>query len=333
MAVRRFAFTLCVAGVINATVAHSQSMAVELSQNAGYSTENVAAVATQLRAFGEVASGIRFTAEGAWAARSAADSDVFGAAYPYTNRIQVIEAYGERTFQPQGGIVGIRFGRYRTPFGISSSSDHAYVGFLRSPLIRYDGYFALSNNFLEHGADVIVGTPRLSLEASLGAPADVGTANRRAGLDTVLRGQAAVGSVIVGVSHILTRPYQPLTFARGRAAFTGVDVRWMRDGVQARGEWIAGRPFDGTTTTGGYADLIIHRPRMGPVTAVARVDRLAYDAVPPFALFAERYTAGARIRVLDRLAVQVELLHQSRALPQRRATAIDLGLTYSVRRN
>jgi hypothetical protein len=333
MAVKRVAITLAVAGVMHATAAQSQSMAVELAQNAGYSTENVAALATQLRAFGEIPSGVRFTVEGAWAARSAAGSDVFGAAYPYGNRVQVIEAYGERMFQPGRGLVGLRMGRYRTPFGISSGSDHAYVGFLRAPLIRYDGYFALSNNFLEHGADVIVGAPRLSLEASVGVPADVSRAPRRSGLDTVVRGQGTVGSVIVGVSHILTRPYQPLAFARGHAEFTGIDVRWMREGVQMRGEWIAGRPFDGPTTTGGYADVIIHRPRMGPVTAVARVDRIAYDTIPRFALFAQRYTAGARIRVFDQLAAQIEVLHQTSQLPQRRPTAMDVGLTYSVRRH
>ena len=105
----------------------------------------------------------------------------------------MIEAYGERTFQPRQGLIGIRVGRYRTPFGISSASDHAYIGFLRAPLIRYDDYFALSNSFLEHGADVIVGTPRLSLEASIGVPADVGTVQRRSGVDTVMRGQSVFG--------------------------------------------------------------------------------------------------------------------------------------------
>jgi acetyl-CoA acyltransferase len=40
----------------------------------------------------------------------------------------------------------------------------------------------------------------------------------------------------------------PATFAFGKNVFTGVDVRWMHKGVQLRGEWITGRPFDGTTT-------------------------------------------------------------------------------------
>lgn len=331
---KRFAIAVFMTSVLHATVAHGQSVGVELAQTGGYSTEHVAAVATQLRAFGEVAPPrLRFNVEVAWAIRSAEKSDAFGAAYPYDGGVKVIEAYGERTFLPGRGLFGIRAGRYRTPFGISSGSDHAYNGFPRAPLIRYDGYFALSNNFLEQGIDVIVGTPRLSFEASVGVPGDVGEAKRRSGLDTVLRGQGAFGSMIVGVSHIDTRPYQSPRFARGHAVFTGIDVRWMRDGVQARGEWIAGRPFDGTTTTGGYADVIVHRPGMGPLSAVLRAEQLAYEAAAPFAMTAQRYTAGTRIRVIDRLTAEIALVHHTRQLPQRRPTALDVGLTYSLRRD
>jgi hypothetical protein len=319
--------------VSHATVASSQSVAVEINQTVGVSTENVAAAATQVRAFGEAVAGVRFMGEAAWAARSAGETDAFGAAYPYANRAQVIEAYAERTFLPGPFLVGIRGGRYRTPFGISSGSDHAYNGFLRAPLIRYDDYYALSNNFLEHGGDVIVGVPRLTLEVSAGVPADVGSASRRQGLDTVVHGQGALGALIVGMSYIRTRPYQDEFFAKGRAVFTGLDVRFMRGGVQARGEWISGRPFDGTTTTGGYADLIVHRPSMGPITAVMRAEHLAYEAPAPFQLYGTRYTGGARIRLLGRLTAVVDVIHQSHDLPQRRATSVDVGLTYSVRSN
>ena len=63
----------------------------------------------------------------------------------------MIEAYAERTFrragddQPAGG-------QFRTPFGIYTRSDYGYTGFVRPPLIRYDGYFGLSNNYMERGA-------------------------------------------------------------------------------------------------------------------------------------------------------------------------------------
>ena len=73
---------------------------------------------------------------------------------------------------------------------------------------------------------------------------------------------------------ITTQPYQPETFAKGRTVFTGVDARWMAGGVQLRGEWLFGRPWDGTTTRGGYFDVSVHRPVMGPVTAVFRTERL-----------------------------------------------------------
>ena len=333
MAVTRFAFAVFAAALMHASVAPAQPVAVEASQSGGYSTEEIAAVATQLRAFGEVTPArVRFNVEAAWGTRSAEGSDVFGAAYPYDGPLQIIEAYGERTFLPGRALFGAKAGRYRTPFGISSASDHAYLGFMRAPLIRYNDYWALSNTFLEHGVDVIAGTPHLSLEASVGVPADVGETIRRPGLNTVLRGQSAFGPMIVGVSHIRTQPYQNPRFAHGDAVFSGIDVRWMRDGVQARGEWIAGRPFDDRSTTGGYLDLIVHRPSMGPVTAVLRAERLVYDAPPPRAMAAERYTAGTRIRILDQLTAQVALVHQSEQIPQRRPTALDLGLTYSIRR-
>jgi hypothetical protein len=323
------AWALVAAG---AASAGAQSIAVDAEQTAGASTGHVAAAATQVHLFGDVGSGVRFLTEASWATRTETTSDVFGAAYPYDNRVRVIETYAERMFQPGGRMLAVRVGRYRTPFGMSSASDHAYIGFLRAPLIRYDGYYALSNNFLEHGADVVFGTPRLLVEGSLGVPADVGTAGRRRGADAVVRAQSTVGSAIVGVSVISTHPYQSPLFAQGRARFAGVDARWMRAGVQARGEWIIGRPFDGTTTTGGYVDLIVHRPRMGPLTAVARAERLSYQTIAPFELYGHRYTAGARLRVFDRWTVEVEVVRQNAGLPEHRPTALDVAVTYAVRR-
>jgi hypothetical protein len=332
MAVRTLAIATA-AVLLHGTAVRGQSATFEVTQSAGYSTEQVAAAATQAKVFGDAWAGIRFTAEAAWGARSESESDVFGAAYPYENRLQVIEAFAERIFQPGPSLFVLRAGRYRTPFGISNGSDHAYTGFLRAPLIRYDDYYALSNNFLEHGLDVVVGTPRASLEVSAGTPGDVGEAQRRHGLDTVVRGQLAGGPLVVGVSYLDTLPYQPEIYAFGRATFTGVDVRWMQAGVQVRSEWITGQPFDGTTTTGGYVDVIVHRPRMGPVTAVARAERLDYQAPAPFALRTHRYTAGARVRMLQALTLQLQLVRQPPQLPSDRSTALDLAITYSIRRH
>jgi hypothetical protein len=325
--------------VLSASVAAAQVVATEVDMTAGYSTEDVSAAATQIRAFGEVRGGIRFFGEAAWGARYFTESrpksatDVFGAAYPYENRAQLIEAFGERTFTPGRGLIGLRAGRFRTPFGIYNRGDHAYSGFLRAPMIRYDDYYALSNNFLEHGADLIVGAPQAFIEASIGAPADVGVAQRRSGVDTVIRGQAYYRSVIVGASYYRAMPYQPVLFAKGHAVFTGMDVRWMHGGIQARGEFITGRPFDGTTTTGGYVDLLVHRVGMGPLTAVARLERLDYDTTSPFFLFARRAMAGARIRIPGGLTAQIAAGHQWRQQIQRDRTALDLSLTYSLRRD
>jgi hypothetical protein len=313
--------------VLLASPAHGQFVSVEAAQTGGYSTTGNAAAATQLRVFGDAALGVTFNLETAWAVRSGDETDAFGAAYPYDGRLQVIEAFGERMFHRSGALVAVRAGRFRTPFGIASASDHAYSGFLRAPLIRYDNYFALSNNFLENGASVVAGVPTLFVETTLGAPGDVGKAVRPTGVDRIVRVQAAYRSFIVGASYIATRPFQSPLFAHGTTTFTGIDGRWMRDGVEVRGEWISGRPFDGTHTAGGYVDLLVHRPGLGPLTAVIRAERLGYDAAPPFALYAHRYTAGGRVRLPGSLSAQVNMLWQD-SVPDQGRSAVDVALSY-----
>ena len=331
MITRRTVALAIAASALTSVTARSQSLVTEATVSAGASTDGVTAVATQLRAFGDAPLRMRYFVEAAWATDRRHASDAFGGAYPYRDRVQAIEAYGEWLADTKA-VVATRVGRYRVPFGISSASDHAYNGFLRAPLIRYDGYFALSNTFLEHGADVLVGVPRFTVEASLGIPADVGGSVRRPGLDTVIRVQSAVSDAIVGVSHIRTEPYQPARYATGNTVFTGIDVRWMRDGVQLRGEWIGGQPFAGTTTTGWYADALVHRPRMGPVTAIARVEQLHYDTVPQRTLHSKRQTVGAQVRVFRGASAQLNVMHHTGLLHQPRRATVDAGVSYSVRR-
>jgi hypothetical protein len=329
---------LCAAFLIGAiarpVAAAAQTVIGEAAVAAGHSTQaDTSAAATQVRLFGDVTPALRFFAEGTWARTSNSEVDAFGTAYPYRNRGQVMEAYAEWVVSSGGRVLGLKGGRYRMPFGISSGSDHAYTGFLRAPLIRYDGYFALSNNFLEHGVTAVAGVPRLTVEGSLGAPADVGVAQRRRGVDAVVRVQHHTGPLIVGASVVRTLPYQSPRFARGHAIFGGVDARWMRGGLQLRGEWLGGRPFDGTTTTGWYADVILHRVGMGPVTALARLERLDYDANPPFDLHATRQIIGTRVRLVDGLAVQANFVGQTGAIARTASTALDVGIVYSIRRD
>lgn len=323
------ALALCTAVPVQA-----QTAAVELAQSVGTSSEGIDAAATQVRASGEPARGLRLSAELAWGTRSRDGSDVFGTAYPYDRALRPIEVWADYAPPPGLGLRAIRAGRYRTPFGMAAASDHAYLGFLRPPLVRYGGYFALSNGYLEHGVDVVAGVPRLSLEASVGRPGDVGTAQRRPGWTSVLRAQGAAGPFVIGVSAIDTMPYQPVTFAKGRARFAGLDARWMAHGVQLRGEWLGGRPFTGTSTTGGYLDLLVHVPGMGPVTALARVERLDYDtANTRFALHTQRVATGARVRVWRGLSLAVNAVHQTGQQTQRARTAIEAGVTLAMRKD
>ena len=315
--------------VPQALSAQSPTASMEVSVTGGASTEDARAVGTQVRLFGELARDLRFYGEGAWGLRSATTSDVFGAAYPYDSRLRPIEVFGEKLFRGETLLAGVRAGRYRTPFGIHSRSDHAYSGFLRAPLIRYDGYWALSNNHLEGGVDVFAGRPDLQVEASLGIPQDVGSAIRRRGLNRVVRVQGYRGAFIAGASHIRSNPSERRSFAVGDSTFTGIDLRWMRGGTQLRGEWITGQPFNGVSTTGWYVDAMVHRRALGPVTLVARAEELDYDAGTR-SRYMQRYTAGARAQLPRGVVAHVNAVHQPHRMHGRR-TALDVAVSYVVR--
>lgn len=322
-----------VAVMLASAPALAQSVTAETDLSAGVSTENIRAGAVQVRLFGASASDWRFFAE---ATLSAVDgpADAFSAAYPYDGRLRPMEIYVEKMFRPRNQLLGIRGGRYRTPFGISSRSDHGYAGFTRAPLMRYGEDFAFSNTFMEGGVSVVAGSPRLFAEASLGVPQDEGELRRRQGLDASVRVQGYFKSLIVGASRLHTGRDKSLgAFARGRAVYNGVDGRWMAGGVQLRGEWIFGRPFNRVTIRGGYLDLMVHRVGMGPVTAVARVERLDYTATTPSrSIYLHRLTAGTRIRLLPWLTGQVNVIHQPKGLAAGRTNVLDAALTCTVRR-
>jgi len=327
---RALAVVAFVAVAFGAQMVEAQSLTREVEGTAGQSTEHSTAAAVQVRLFGPLKSDWRINVEGSWAGVTNNLSTAFGTAFPYDGRMSLMEAYAEKMFRPAKGLFSVRLGRYRTPFGISSRSDHAYSGFTRAPLIRYGGNFALSNTSFETGANILVGIPALSVETSVGTPMDAGDNGRPQTLDGVVRVQGVYRSLIVGSSYLNTRTYPMGDFVQGRMLFRGVDVRWMHAGLQLRGEWIDGRSFDGVATRGGYADVLLHVRAMGPVTAVARVEKLDYDA-GPFSFYDKRYVVGARIGVARYTFVQFNLLHQPGGLPTGRTLAFDASITRTVR--
>jgi hypothetical protein len=330
MAVKPLVSVICLCVLPAIPTAHAQSFTSELSVVTGGSSEEIAILGTQARLFGELESEIRVYVEGAWATRSEGETDAFGGAYPYGGRLQLVEAYAERVVHRGRWLAGARLGRYRTPFGIYSRGDHAYTGFLRAPLVRYDGYYGLSNHFLEGGANLIVGTPSVNAEVSLGVPQDIGTAVRRPGFDPVVHVQAYRGSFVVGFSHLRSKPYERRSFGRGQMVFTGVDVRWMQNGIQLRGEYIIGRPFDSVSTDGWYVDAIVHKQVLGPFTVVGRIEDLDYEAGRR-STFNTRYTAGGRVQFTTAIAGHFNVLHQTTRLANGKKTGIDVGLTVTLR--
>ena len=325
--------------------ARAQSLATEADITAGLSGEDIRAAATQIRVFGEAPGRIEFFAEAAWGDRWAGDapvigesltgadpmgSDVFGAAYPYSGDAQLMEIFAERFFRPRGALLGVRAGRFRLPFGIYSRSDYGYSGFVRPPLIRYDGYYGVSNNWFEQGVMFTAGVPRLFVEGSLSKPHDVGYAKRRGGTDGSIRLQGYHRGFIVGASYARSNPYLPPRFAVGRQAFTGIDMRWSHSsGLQARGEFLRGHSYEGVSTTGWYIDGMVHRPGMGPFTAVIRGEVLDYTAPSPRARSANRITLGTRVRLPGPLTMQVNYVNQGGDLPHIKKNSVDFSATYS----
>jgi hypothetical protein len=311
----------------------AQSITGEVDVTGGVSTENVRAGSTQARVFGASASDWRFFAEATWAGVNGEASDAFGAAYPYEGGVRPMEVYAEKMFRPRNYLMGVRAGRYRTPFGISSRGEFGYSGFVRAPLIRYGQHFALSNTWLEHGVNAVAGWPRFFVETSLGVPGDEGELRRRRALDGSIRAQGYYKALIVGASRLYSGRDRALAdFAQGRSVFNGIDARFNAAGVQVRGEWIFGRPFDGVTTTGGYLDLLVHRRSLGRVTPVARIERLDYEAGPYFSLFLRRVTTGARIQLPGCFTGQINVIHQPSGLAAGRTNVMDAGITCSVRK-
>jgi hypothetical protein len=327
---RRIGSGVLLAVLILARDAASQTLTPEADVTVGASTDHAEAAAVQTRLFGQLTSDWRLMLEAAWADRSNKGSDAFGTSYSYDGQIRPAEMYVERISDGNNRVFAVRIGRYRTPFGMSSRSDHAYNGFSRAPLVRYGEGYAMSNLFMEAGADVIVGRPSLYLEASAGAPADANGVERRETADVVTRAQGYYRGLIIGASYLSGGRTVDEFPWKGRMMFRGIDARWMWEGVQVRGEWIDGRPFDDASTRGGYVDLFVHHIGMGPVTAIARIERLDYHDGYSVDR-SRRATIGARVRLTTTLSLEADVLHNWGSEIGVRPTSGDLGITQSFR--
>jgi hypothetical protein len=304
---------------LSPTPLYGQTVSTETEVTVGRSTDGTTGAAAQVRLFGTTRADWRFFLESTWGLVNGKEyTDAFSSAYPYDRRLRPMELYVEKMRHLDGGaLVGLRAGRYRTPFGISGRSDHAYLGFMRAPLIRYAWNWALSSTYMDMGADLLVGRPSFTVETSLGVPSDEGDAPRRRGFTGVVRAQTYVRSLILGASYINSAVADTDPSVFGRLKLQGIDGRWMHGGIQLRGEWLAGRSDAESTTRGGYLDFISHHRMMGRVTLVARVERLDWDypKEPEFSAYPRRATIGARIRITPEVHVQAGALRNFARTP------------------
>jgi hypothetical protein len=86
------------------------------------------------------------------------------------------------------------------------------------------------------------------------------------------------------------------------------------------------------STDGGYFDVSVHRREMRQVSLVFRAERLDYQTIPQFAMYASRETLGARVSVAPNLTLQMDVIHQTSQVAYGYPWALDVGLTYSLRR-
>lgn len=151
-------------------------------------------------------------------------------------------------------------------------------------------------------------------------------------LDTSVRAQGYRGQFVVGASYARSNPYLSPRFAVGRQAFSGLDVRWAHPaGFQARGEFLNGHSYEGVSTPVWYVDGIVHRPGMGPFTAVIRSERTDYTAPSPRDRRSKRLTLGTRVRLPGPVTLQLNYLRQHGDLPRVKTHSSDVSATYSFR--
>lgn len=158
---------------------------------------------------------------------------------------------------------------------------------------------------------------------------------RRSGLDTVVRAQGYSGPLIVGVSYMRSLPYMSPIVEQARLGFMGIDARWMLGGIQGAGRMDLRTPYRcGTSTRGWYADLIVHRPVMGPVTAVFRTEHLDWiGSIRSDDAQGRRHTVGARVRLTKAFTVHANVIRQSGYLAEEHRGSVDLAVTYAIRLN
>ena len=111
------------------------------------------------------------------------------------------------------------------------------------------------------------------------------------------------------MSFLKTQPDTTTDWVRGQGRFGGVDARWMRGGLQLRGEVIWGNAYDNSGMRGWYVDALAHRRDLGPVTPVLRVEQYRWWA-GEYRTTWKRLTAGARIKLTQATTLQINLLRQ-----------------------
>ena len=168
----------------------------------------------------------------------------------------------------------MRAGRFRTPFGLHGRRTRLH-GFLRAPLIATRFHWALSNTFLEHGVNVMVAPTRCQFRIHGGASGRRWRTAAPRRLDQVCaQGYHGDSSSATATSDAA---YRTPAMPRARR----LQRRRRPPGCAAACSCAVNGSTDSRATACTRAAL--HRrlrqsQRDGPITALARMEVLDYDA-------------------------------------------------------
>ena len=314
--------------------ASAQSVTAEVDVSGGVSTENVRAGAAQARLFGASASDWRFFVEATFGGVDGQQTDAFSAAYPYDRRLRPMEMYVEKMFRPRKRARGRS--RPDATARRSASPRAAITATPASPARRSSATATASRSRTRprRRRSVLVGTPRLYGETSFGVPQDEGSPAAQTGVDVTVRVQGYYKSFIVGASRIAHRPRQVARqlCGRGEWSSTASTAAGCRAACSCAGNGSSGSRSTRVATRRRLSRRDRPPPRHGPGDRrrADRAARLRRARRPSFYL--QRFTAGARVRLPSSCSGQVNVIHQPSGLAAGRTTALDVGLTCTIRR-
>jgi hypothetical protein len=162
-------------------------------------------------------------------------------------------------------------GRFQVPFGIYNRSELYYSGLINNPIIKYYPASGPKLGRSEHGLGYVGVAGEWQIELGLFAQRGGARTLAPSGGEGSIRVQHFLGPLILGVSGMRGHATDPANGRRGAAHWVGLDFRYSRPELIARGEWATGH-VPGESPRGFYLDLLYHPATLHVLTFVGRTE-------------------------------------------------------------